>query len=238
MTKTPSTSFTQGTEQQDQHRKEVRDMFNIVAPRYDIMNDVMSMGIHRLWKHTCVSMLAPKYGETIVDLAGGTGDLAAAFTKYGAKSIVCDPCVAMMTASKQKKQPIQWVAAYGETLPFADNSLDALSIAFGLRNMSDPHTGLKEIHRVLKPQGRFLCLEFSEAQPWLKPLYDAYSLHIIPQLGAMIAGQKEAYRYLIQSIREFPNQQALASLMVECGFKNVGYKNLSFGIAAIHTGNK
>jgi len=238
VTKSPSTRFIQDNDQQNKHRREVRDMFDVVAPRYDLMNDVMSMGIHRLWKRTCVSMLAPSYGETIVDLAGGTGDLAASLLKYGSKVIVCDPCVAMMQAGKQKDTSIKWVAGYGEKLPFRDNSIDALSIAFGLRNMSDPQTGLTEIHRVLKPGGRFLCLEFSHAAPWLKPLYDAYSLHVIPTLGAMIAGEKEAYRYLVESIREFPDQQALASLMVDCGFKDVGYKNLSFGIAAIHTGNK
>lgn len=234
MSNAPQTSFKTATAEQDLHQKEVRTMFDVVAPRYDIMNDVMSMGIHRLWKHKCVRLLAPQYGETIVDLAGGTGDLAHAFAKRGAKAIVCDPCVPMMTAT-QHKSSINWVAGYGETLPFADQSIDALSIAFGLRNMSDPQAGLSEIKRVLKPGGRFLCLEFSTAAPWLKPMYDNYSHHVIPQLGAMIAGQKEAYKYLVQSIREFPDQSHLARMMVDVGFKNVGYENLSFGIAAIHT---
>jgi len=238
VTHTPSTDFKPADTRQEDHQREVRGMFEVVAPRYDLMNDVMSMGIHRLWKLKCISLLEPKYGEVIVDLAGGTGDLAHAFAQRGAKAIVCDPSVGMMSASKYRSSSIRWVAGYGETLPFADNSIDALSIAFGLRNMSDPLAGLAEIHRVLKPGGRFLCLEFSEAAPWLRPIYDAYSLHVIPQLGAMIAGQKDAYRYLIESIRAFPNQQKLASLMVDCGFKNVGYENLSFGIAAIHTATK
>lgn len=238
MSQSPSTEFKQEEQSEQQHRQEVRDMFDVVAPRYDLMNDVMSMGIHRLWKYKCVNLLNPKYGETIVDLAGGTGDLAAAFARRGAKAIVCDPCHGMMAATKRTEKDIQWVAGYGEKLPFKDNSLDGLSIAFGLRNMSNPHEGLEEIYRVLKPGGRFLCLEFSHAAPWLKPLYDAYSINIIPQLGAMIAGQKEAYKYLIESIREFPDQETLASIMVDCGYKNVRFKNLSFGIAAIHTGEK
>lgn len=238
MSQSPSTQFAQESEQEAHHRREVRDMFNVVAPRYDLMNDVMSMGIHRLWKHKCVNLLKPKYGETIVDLAGGTGDLAAAFSKLGAKAIVCDPCVGMMEATTRQNMDIQWVAGYGETLPFTNDSIDALSIAFGLRNMSNPHEGLAEIYRTLKPGGRFLCLEFSHAAPWLKPIYDAYSVNIIPQLGAMIAGQKSAYKYLIESIREFPDQKTLAGIMVDTGFKNVSYKNLSFGIAAIHMGEK
>lgn len=237
MSNSPATSFEIEKSSQDKHQREVRDMFDVVAPRYDLMNDIMSMGIHRLWKHKCVSLLAPQHGETVVDLAGGTGDLAQAFSKRGAKAIVCDPCVPMMACSKHTKSPINWVAGYGETLPFKDQSIDVLSIAFGLRNTSNPKETLKEIQRVLKPGGRFLCLEFSTAAFWLKPMYDAYSKHVIPQLGSMIAGEKEAYRYLVQSIREFPNQESLASMMVDVGFKNVRYQNLSFGIAAIHTGN-
>jgi len=233
----PSTHFEIDESSQNKHQREVRDMFDVVAPRYDLMNDVMSMGIHRLWKRKCVTLLAPKYGETIVDLAGGTGDLANVFCKHGAKAIVCDPCVGMMSATNHTKNAIEWVAGYGETLPFADQSVDALSIAFGLRNTSNPKQALAEIQRVLKPGGRFLCLEFSTAAPWLKPLYDAYSHHIIPQLGSFIAGEKEAYSYLVQSIRDFPDQSSLASMMVDVGFKNVSYKNLSFGIAAIHMGN-
>lgn len=237
MNKSPATSFEIDKQSQDNHQREVRQMFDVVAPRYDLMNDVMSMGIHRLWKHKCVSILAPNHGETIIDLAGGTGDLAQAFSKRGANAIVCDPCLAMMSATNHTKNPIKWVAGYGESLPFANQSVDVVSIAFGLRNMSNPKQGLKEIHRVLKPGGRFLCLEFSTAAPWLKPFYDAYSYYVIPQLGSMIAGEKEAYRYLVQSIREFPDQNSLATMMVDIGFKNVCYKNLSFGIAAIHTCN-
>jgi demethylmenaquinone methyltransferase/2-methoxy-6-polyprenyl-1,4-benzoquinol methylase len=238
VTSSPSTQFSQDQDHEDQHRREVRGMFDVVAPRYDLMNDIMSMGIHRLWKAKCVKLINPQYNETIVDLAGGTGDLAASFASFGAKAIVCDPCVGMMEATNYQKRNIGWVAGYGETLPFDDNSVDALTVAFGLRNMSNPHQGLSEIHRILKPGGRFLCLEFSHAAFWLKPIYDAYSVHIIPQLGAMIAGQKDAYKYLIESIREFPDQHTLAGMMVDCGFKNVEFKNLSFGIAAIHMGQK
>ncbi len=238
MPSSPSTQFSQSKDEEALHRREVRGMFDVVAPRYDLMNDVMSMGIHRLWKQKCVNLLKPQYNETVVDLAGGTGDLAAAFTRRGAKAIVCDPCVAMMEATNCQSNQIGWIAGYGETLPFADNSIDALSVAFGLRNMSNPSDGLAEIYRILKPGGRFLCLEFSHAAPWLKPIYDAYSVHVIPQLGSMIAGQKEAYKYLIESIREFPDQRQLAGLMVDSGFKNVEFKNLSFGIAAIHMGQK
>jgi demethylmenaquinone methyltransferase / 2-methoxy-6-polyprenyl-1,4-benzoquinol methylase len=236
--KAPSSAFKCETDTADTHRREVRDMFDVVAPRYDLMNDVMSMGIHRLWKRKCVNLLSPENGEIVVDLAGGTGDLARKFSARGAQAIVCDPCYAMMAATKQSEHPFLHVAGYGEKLPFADKSIDALSISFGLRNMSDPQAGLAEIYRVLKPGGRFLCLEFSHAQAWLKPFYDAYSLHIIPLLGAAIAGEKSAYTYLVRSIREFPNQEDLAIYMKQVGFTNVEYTNLSFGIAAIHQGKK
>lgn len=238
MTSSPSTRFEQNPQAQKSHQLEVRAMFDLVAPRYDLMNDVMSMGIHRLWKRRCIRLLAPRNNELVVDLAGGTGDLAAAISKCGAQTIVCDPCVSMMTETRQKSARIKWLAGFGESIPLADNSIDALTIAFGLRNMSDPKQGLNEIYRILKPGGRFLCLEFSHAASWLKPIYDAYSNYIIPHLGALIAGEKTAYKYLIESIREFPDQLALARLLEEAGFKQVHYQNLAFGIAAIHMGHK
>lgn len=212
-------------------------MFELVAPRYDLMNDLMSMGTHRLWKRQVVSMASG--GGTAVDLAGGTGDIAELLVKRNWTVTVCDPSDAMMQAGQARGvQNVTWVAGLGEKLPFADNSKDLITVGFGLRNMTLPLEALAEAHRVLKPGGTFLCLEFSTPHWWLRPFYNWYSDHIIPRLGAAIAGRREAYRYLVDSIREFPDQETLKSQMHDAGFKSVKYRNLSFGIAAIHSGSK
>jgi len=238
MTKSPATSFEQPTRAHQEHQQEIRNMFDTVAPRYDMMNDIMSFGIHRMWKRKCIRLLAPQRNDSIVDLAGGTGDLAAGLARSCEQVIVCDACVGMMSATKLSNANIKWLAGFGESIPLADNSIDALTISFGLRNMSHPQQSLAEIYRVLKPGGRFLCLEFSHAASWLKPIYDAYSRFIIPNLAALFTGQKAAYKYLIESIREFPDQDTLSRLLKETGFNDVRYQNLSFGIAAIHMGHK
>ncbi|MBL4614774.1 MAG: bifunctional demethylmenaquinone methyltransferase/2-methoxy-6-polyprenyl-1,4-benzoquinol methylase UbiE [Magnetovibrio sp.] len=221
----------------DQHRAGIQAMFDLVAPRYDLMNDLMSMGTHRLWKRRVVGLASGS--GTAVDLAGGTGDIAQLLVKNDWHVTVCDASQAMMKAGRERGvKNANWVAGLGEKLPFSDNSIDLLTIGFGLRNMTLPQEALCEAHRVLKPGGMFLCLEFSTPQAWLRPFYNWYSDHIIPRLGAAIAGRREAYRYLVDSIREFPDQETLKAQMQRAGFESVNYQNLSFGIAAIHQGSK
>ncbi len=215
----------------------IRRVFNKIAPRYDLMNDAMSMGIHRLWKSKLVSLANPQPEQVIIDLAGGTGDIAIKMAHPNRTVLVVDPSLEMMSAG-QSRHSIPCIASTGEQLAFASNSIDTLTIAFGVRNMTQMELGLEEIYRVLKPGGRMLCLEFSKPQKWLKPFYDWHSYHIIPRLGAWIARQPEAYTYLIESIRRFPDQEEMKSIMESVGFDNVNYKNLSFGIACIHTGHK
>jgi len=228
-----------GKQEVDPHQREtrIRRVFNKVAPRYDLMNDAMSFGIHRLWKTKLVRLAKPKADQTIVDLAGGTGDIAKKLIKYRCTVYIMDPSMEMMKEGLHKHQ-ITCVASTGEALALANDSLDTITIAFGVRNMTHMKKGIQEMHRVLKPGGRMLCLEFSKPQRWLKPFYDWYSYHIIPRLGAFIAKQPEAYTYLIESIRRFPDQQEMKKIMEECGFAKVTYHNLSFGIACIHIGTK
>lgn len=223
----------------DPHRAGIQAMFELIAPRYDLMNDLMSMGTHRLWKRRVAKIAAKGNGAVAVDLAGGTGDIAALLAKQGWRVTVCDPSEGMMRVGRPRHGgDISWIAGLGEQAPFASNSIDLLTVGFGLRNMSRRHDALTEALRMLKPGGTLLCLEFSTPQAWLRPFYDAYSKHVIPRLGALVAGRREAYRYLVDSIREFPDQETLKAQMEEVGFQAVTYRNLSFGIAAIHTARK
>ncbi|CCQ73139.1 class I SAM-dependent methyltransferase [Magnetospira sp. QH-2] len=217
------------------HRASIQAMFALVAPRYDRMNDLMSMGIHRLWKRRLLR--SALRGGMAVDLAGGTGDIARLLVRRGFQAVVCDPSVPMMQGGS-RDPALRWVAGVGEDLPFADGSVDLVTVGFGLRNMSEPERALAEALRVLKPGGQFLCLEFSKPAGWLAPFYDLYSRHGIPRIGALVAGKREAYEYLVESIREFPDQETLKGMMQQAGFEAVTYDNLSFGIAAIHAGRK
>lgn len=227
----------------DERRRRIRRLFDTVAPRYDLMNDLMSFGVHRWWKRRFVAMIgraAPR-ARLIVDLAGGTGDVARLLRSRGARRvIVVDASLAMMRAgcAGEADEGISWVAAEGERLPFADATADVLSISFGLRNMADPDAALAEAARVLKPGGWLFCLEFSQPAWWLKPFYDLYSFHVIPRLGAWVAGEPAAYRYLVESIRRFPGQAALTEKIARAGFATVTWRDLSFGIAAVHAGLK
>jgi len=217
----------------------IRSVFAGVAPRYDLMNDAMSFGIHRLWKHSMAKQVRAREGQVIVDLAGGTGDIAGLLAGYDRTVIVADPSLPMMNEGvKRGHGPVFWVGASGEVLPFADSSVDTLTMAFGLRNVTALEVCLKEILRVLKPGGRFLCLEFSKPVAPLKPFYDLYSSQVIPRLGAWIAGQTSAYQYLVDSIRRFPDQKELKAMFEAVGFFNVTYSNQSFGIACLHEGEK
>ena len=217
--------------------KLIREVFNKVAPRYDLMNDAMSFGIHRFWKSKLVRLASPQKNQTIIDLAGGTGDVAIKLSKHCDNVLIAEPSLAMMQAGL-KRHKLLSIGTTGELLPFVDNSIDTLTISFGIRNTTHMQKCLQEINRVLKPGGRLLCLEFSQPAWWLKPFYDVYSYYVIPRLGASIAGEPEAYTYLIESIRKFPDQREMQSLLESVGFTKTSYKNLSFGIACIHIGSK
>lgn len=219
----------------EERQRRIRDLFDRVARRYDLMNDMMSFGIHRAWKRSFVRDL-PDSG-VFVDLAGGTGDVAALAAKHsGRQVVVCDPSIEMMQVGRERlgQAPLSWVAGEGERLPFPTGSVSALTVAFGLRNVTHLRRALAEAHRVLAPNGIFACLEFSKPLAGFRPFYDAYSYWVIPRLGAWVAAEPDAYQYLVESIRRFPDQEAFARLLREAGFKDVSYRNLSLGIACIH----
>ena len=232
-------SFGKQTVSSEERRERIRLVFNAVAPRYDLMNDLMSMGIHRLWKRKLAQRVAGILGR-VVDLAGGTGDVARLLLGRGREVVVCDPSLAMMQVGRARagNAGIQWLAGEAEHLPLPDASVDLLTVSFGLRNATQLATALTEVMRVLKPGGRFVCLEFSRPAAWLAPFYDLYSFFVIPRLGAAVAGEPLAYQYLIESIRRFPDQQGFATLMQQAGFADVRWENVSFGIACLHFGSR
>jgi demethylmenaquinone methyltransferase/2-methoxy-6-polyprenyl-1,4-benzoquinol methylase len=222
-----------------ERERKIRGVFDAVAGRYDLMNDLMSFGIHRLWKRTLARLCAPAARQLIVDLAGGTGDIAARVAAPDRTVVVCDPSLAMMRRGR-KRVPgdVVWIGGTGERIPLAPNSADAVTISFGIRNVTDMSETLEEILRILKPGGRFLCLEFSRPSVVVRPFYHLFSAMVIPRLGAWIARAPDAYGYLVESIRRFPNQEEMKALIERAGYVNVDYRNLSFGIACIHTGAK
>ena len=221
-------------------------VFSSVADRYDLMNDLMSVGIHRLWKRHFVAGCGLRPGHRVLDLAGGTGDIADLVRRRvqpGGAVFVADINRAMLEAGRRRMDDrgtghgFEWLQVNGEALPVADRSLDHLTIAFGLRNITDKPTALAEMYRVLKPGGRVHILEFSHVEP--KPLakaYDLWSFEVLPRLGGAVADDRDSYQYLAESIRRFPKQQELADMLGEAGFERVRYENLSAGIAAIHRG--
>jgi demethylmenaquinone methyltransferase/2-methoxy-6-polyprenyl-1,4-benzoquinol methylase len=225
----------------------VRGVFSSVARRYDLMNDLMSGGIHRIWKNVFVEWLDPRPGRAYLDVAGGTGDIAfriadLARLRGGEVEItVCDINADMLgegvrRAETRAERAIEWVCADAEKLPIPDTSMDAYTIAFGIRNVTHIDAALREARRVLKPGGRFLCLEFSRVEaPGLDALYDAYSMNVLPRIGQMVAGDAEAYRYLAESIRRFPSQKAFATMIEKAGLSRVNVRNLTGGIAAMHS---
>jgi len=228
----------------------VRGVFDRVASRYDLMNDLMSLGAHRLWKDAAAARMNPQPGETIVDCAGGTGDLARRFAAMArrargrrggdpARIFVVDYNAEMIGAGRARgaEAEIAWAVGDAQRLPLPDGCADAYAIGFGLRNVTDIPLALAEARRVLKPGGRFLCLEFSKVTAAaLRPLYDAYSFGLIPRVGERVAGDAEAYRYLVESIRRFPDQRTLAGLMTAAGFARVSVTNFTGGVAALHQG--
>ncbi len=224
----------------------VREVFSSVAGRYDLMNDLMSGGLHRLWKNDFVSRINVPSTAAILDLAGGTGDIAVRLKhKTKADVIVCDINEAMLNVGRDRQfdkgesAGLRWVCGNAEHLPMPDNSLDVITIAFGLRNVTDIPQALRDAHRALRPGGQFLCLEFSEVViPMLAKLYDKYSFSLIPKIGEIITKDRDSYQYLVESIRMFPKQEKLKSMMTEAGFARVTYDNLTMGVVAIHRGWK
>jgi demethylmenaquinone methyltransferase/2-methoxy-6-polyprenyl-1,4-benzoquinol methylase len=230
----------------------VRQVFDSSARRYDLMNDLMSMGVHRVWKDITVTKAAPRPGARLIDVAGGTGDIARAFLdradalqarrgREKAGAVVADINEAMLRSGLKRggRDRLSWVTANAEHLPFEDQSAHSITIGFGIRNVTNRDKALKDMHRVLKPGGRFVCLEFS--RPTTRPLaklYDAWSFNAIPKIGELIAKDRDSYQYLVESIRKFPHQSAFAAELEAAGFSRVSVTNLSGGIAAIHTGIK
>jgi len=223
----------------------VRGIFDSVAGRYDLMNDLMSGGIHRLWKREFVDRLNPRPGETVLDVAGGTGDIAFGIHERRGEAtsvIVCDITQAMVEVGRDRAidrgflRGLEFLCGDAEKLPIANASIDAYSIAFGLRNVTHIDAALAEARRVLKPGGRFFCLEFSHiVLPVLARLYDFYSFQILPRIGALVVGNRDAYQYLVESIRRFPAQAELVDRIEAAGLERARYRNLSGGIAAIHS---
>ena len=228
----------------------VNDVFHKVAKRYDVMNDLMSGGLHRVWKDAMIAWLAPskRPGWTSLDVAGGTGDIAFRIveaSRRNAHVTILDINGSMLGVGRERAvkkgliDNLEFVEANAEKLPFEDNTFDAYTIAFGIRNVPHIDVALKEAYRVLKPGGRFLCLEFSEVElPILDKIYDQWSFHAIPQIGKMITGDADSYSYLVESIRKFPKQPDFARMIGDAGFERVDWRNLTGGIAAMHSGWK
>jgi demethylmenaquinone methyltransferase / 2-methoxy-6-polyprenyl-1,4-benzoquinol methylase len=226
----------------------VRQVFDNVAERYDLMNDLMSGGIHRWWKAELIRLLAPQAGQRLLDVAGGTGDIARralprlALDASGGSAVVCDANPRMLERGRARAiddgilDGLEWIAGDAEALPFADRSFDLCTIAFGLRNVTHVERALGEARRILKPGGRFVCLEFAPAvAPPLQPLYDAYSFSVLPLLGGIATGDRAAYTYLVESIRRFPPQGDIVALIAAAGLDRARFRNLSGGIAALYS---
>jgi demethylmenaquinone methyltransferase/2-methoxy-6-polyprenyl-1,4-benzoquinol methylase len=227
----------------------VRAVFDSVANKYDLMNDLMSLGVHRVWKDIMADRVNPQPGERILDLASGTGDIARRLAKRAeaararrggapVRIVASDINHAMLAAGKTQgnDRDLEWLCADAQKLPFEDARFDAAAIAFGIRNVTDIPAALREIRRVLKPGGRFVCLEFSKPNPALAPAYDVYSFQVLPRLGKAVAGDADSYRYLAESIRRFPKQQDFAAMMTAAGFSRVQWTDLTGGVTALHWG--
>lgn len=243
-----TTDFGFRTVARDEKQAMVADVFHSVAAKYDVMNDLMSFGIHRIWKRFTIDCSGVRRGQRVLDLAGGTGDLAAKFSRMVGEQglvVLADINDSMLKMGREKLRDrgivgnINYVQANAEALPFPDNYFDCITISFGLRNVTDKDKALRSMFRVLKPDGRLLVLEFSK--PLLAPLskaYDAYSFHVLPKIGELVVKDPDSYRYLAESIRMHPDQETLKGMMGNAGFENVTYFNLTGGIVALHRGFK
>lgn len=249
MTETPenTTHFGFETVREDEKAGRVQGVFTSVASKYDIMNDVMSVGIHRVWKDAMMDWLAPRPGQKLLDVAGGTGDISFRFLKRAGSghSTVLDLTESMLVAGRQRAEAddmadsLDWVVGDAMKLPFPDNTFDVYTISFGIRNVTRPQEALNEAYRVLRPGGRVMVLEFSQLpNPMMQKAYDLYSFNVIPRMGQLIANDRDSYQYLVESIRKFPDQDTFLSMVKKAGFENAKYRNLSLGIAALHSGWK
>ena len=223
----------------------VKKIFENVSGRYDLMNDFMSLGIHRAWKESMLDWLAPRSGQNLIDVAGGTGDIALNFikrAKTGANATILDLTESMMIEGKKKiidlpkESQINWVCGDAMRMPFNNNIFDVYTISFGIRNVTNISKTLSEAYRVLKPGGRLMILEFSSVNnDLISWIYDKYSFNIIPKLGEFVSNDRESYQYLVESIRKFPNQEKFSEMIIHEGFRKVKYRDLTFGIAALHS---
>jgi demethylmenaquinone methyltransferase / 2-methoxy-6-polyprenyl-1,4-benzoquinol methylase len=243
-----TTHFGFQTVEEGQKAGLVHGVFTRVASKYDIMNDLMSLGIHRIWKDAMMDWLAPRPGQRLLDVAGGTGDVAFRFLKRagaGAHATVLDLTESMLLEGQKRAeaenmaQSLNWIVGDAMALPFADNSFDVYTISFGIRNVTRIEDALREAYRVLRPGGRLMVLEFSHIpNDMMQKAYDLYSFNVIPVMGQVVANDRDSYQYLVESIRRFPGQERFAQMIREAGFGQVKYRNLSLGIAALHSGWK
>ena len=223
----------------------VKKIFENVSGRYDLMKDFMSLGIHRVWKKSMLDWLAPRRGQSLIDVAGGTGDIAFNFikrAKTGANATILDLTESMMIEGKKKtidlpeESQINWVCGDAMRMPFSDSTFDVYTISFGIRNVTNISKTLSEAYRVLKPGGRLMILEFTSVNnDLISWIYDKYSFNIIPKLGEFVSNDRESYQYLVESIRKFPNQEKFSEMIINEGFRKVKYRDLTFGIAALHS---
>ncbi len=238
-----------GFETVPEHEKagRVQGVFGAVASKYDVMNDAMSLGIHRIWKEAMMDWLAPRAGQRLLDVAGGTGDIAFKFIERAgqADAVVCDITEPMLVEGRKRAEAaklassLDWVVGDAMALPFPDNSFDVYTISLGIRNVTRPQDALNEAYRVLRPGGRLMVLEFTQVpNELLQKAYDIYSFNVIPRLGQMIANDRDSYQYLVESIRRFPDQETFLGMVRKAGFENAKYRNLSMGIVALHSGWK
>ncbi|SEG33472.1 demethylmenaquinone methyltransferase / 2-methoxy-6-polyprenyl-1,4-benzoquinol methylase [Thalassococcus halodurans] len=233
--------------QESEKAGKVQGVFNSVANKYDVMNDAMSMGIHRIWKDAMMDWLAPRPGQKLLDVAGGTGDISFRFLKRAGRghATVLDLTEPMLTEGRKRAEAasmadsLDWVVGDAMALPFEDNTFDVYTISFGIRNVTVPQQALNEAYRVLRPGGRLMVLEFNQIpNEMMQKVYDLYSFNIIPRMGQLIAGDKDSYQYLVESIRQFPDQETFLGMVKKAGFENAKYRNLSMGIACLHSGWK
>jgi demethylmenaquinone methyltransferase / 2-methoxy-6-polyprenyl-1,4-benzoquinol methylase len=225
----------------------VHGVFTRVANRYDVMNDLMSIGIHRIWKEAMMDWLAPRPGQKLLDVAGGTGDIAFRFLDRAGfgHATVCDLTESMLVEGRKRAEAenlansLDWITGDAMALPFAANTFDVYTISFGIRNVTRIGDALTEAYRVLKPGGRLMVLEFSQLpNPAMQWAYDRYSFNVIPLMGQVVANDRDSYQYLVESIRKFPDQDSFAAMIRQAGFDQVKYRNMSMGIAALHSGWK
>ncbi len=242
-----TTHFGAQTVLESEKAGKVKSLFGDVASKYDIMNDVMSVGIHRIWKEAMMDWLAPRPGQKLLDVAGGTGDVSFKFLKRAGHghATVLDLTENMLVEGRQRAEAdsladsLDWVVGDAMALPFPDNTFDVYTISFGIRNVTRPQEALNEAYRVLRPGGRLMVLEFSQLpNPMMQKAYDLYSFNVIPRMGQMIANDRDSYQYLVESIRNFPDQETFLGMVRDAGFDQAKYRNMTMGVAALHSGWK